>query len=655
MSISPEDSGISGTFATVALPKPPATEDGRGGVFSLSFLALVATQFFVSLNDNMFRWLVVPFGKELIRNSWPDMPAWIQNCMKPEDVALSLGLACFTLPFLVFAAPAGFLADRFSKRGVMVACKAAEIVVIALGVRAIYIGSVPWMFIALFILGGQAMMFITSKLGAIPELVRSEKLATANGLINMVSMAAIITGSVAGNWLYDQTKTARQELWWIYAAALLGVAACGLITSLFIRPLRAADPARPIPWNPAGQTVRDLRILSSKRSLFLATLGSAYFWTLAALSQINIDQFATKHLGVGQQYVGPLLAVLTLGIGGGALLAGIVSRGRVELGLVPLGGLGIAVMSIVLATVPGAEAGQPVGSSYYASCVFLLAMGVTAGLYDIPLQAFVQDRSPPESRGSIMAAYNFLAFAGMLIASGVYWLLSGPLGLSAPAIFLVGGIITVPVVVSIVRLLPFQTTRLAVQFLTRCMYRVRVEGLENVPAGGALVVANHVSWADGVLLGLACPRHPRMIAYAKYFENPWLSWFGRLGRIIPIGTTRKSMVESIRQAREALHDGEIVCIFPEGGISRSGQMQEFRPGFLSILKDTDAPVVPAYLDGLWGSIFSYEGGKCFWKWPKHWRCPISIRFGRPIQQPESVEKVQRAVEELKNADLRPDI
>ena len=171
----------------------------------------MATQFFVSLNDNMFRWLVVPIGKELIGQSWGDMPEIVQQWMKPETLALSLGLACFTLPFLVFAAPAGFLADRFSKRNVMVACKVAEIVVIGLGVAAILVGNVPLMFVMLFILGGQAMMFITSKLGAIPEIVRSDKISAANGLINMVSMAAIIIGSVAGNWLYDLTKPAGQE------------------------------------------------------------------------------------------------------------------------------------------------------------------------------------------------------------------------------------------------------------------------------------------------------------------------------------------------------------------------------------------------------------------------------------------------------------
>jgi acyl-[acyl-carrier-protein]-phospholipid O-acyltransferase / long-chain-fatty-acid--[acyl-carrier-protein] ligase len=647
MSFAPEESGISGTFAPVAMPQGPATADARGGVFSLSFLALVATQFFVSLNDNMFRWLVVPIGKELIAQSWVDMPAGIKSCMAPETLALSLGLASFTLPFLLFASTAGYLADRFSKRRVMVACKVAELAVVGLGVAAILRGNVPLMFLVLFILGGQATIFVTCKLGAIPEIVRSEKISAANGLINMVSMAAIIIGSVAGGWLYALTKPAGQGRWWLSAAALLGVATCGLITSLFIGRLHAANPARTIPWNTAKQTVRDLTGLWSNRSLFLASLGSTYFWALGALSQINIDQFATKHLFVEQQSVGPLLAALTLGIGCGALAAGILSRGKVELGLVPLGGFGIALTSLLLATVPGGSAQHPTQTGYYLSCFFLLAMGATAGLYDIPLQAFVQDRSDPGSRGSIMAAYNFLTFAGMLAASGVYWVLSGPLGLSAPMIFVVGGIVTVPVTIGIVRLMPFRAARMAVRLLADCMYRVRVEGLENIPEGGAVVVANHVSWADGILLGLACPRHPRMVAFAQYFDNPWLGWFGRLGRIIPIGTTRKSMAQSIRLARDALQDGELVCIFPEGGISHNGQLQEFRPGFLSIVNDTDAPVVPVYLDGLWGSIFSYEGGRCFWKWPKRWRYPVTIRFGRPIHEPTDVDEVRRAVEELK--------
>jgi len=605
--------------------------DGRVDVYSRSFLALVATQFFVSLNDNMFRWLIVPIGKELLPSS---------------ETALALGLACFTLPFLVFAAPAGFCADRFSKRQVMVVCKAAEIVVISLGIAAILLGSVSGMFVMLFILGAQAMMFSTSKLGAIPELVRSDRISAANGLINMVSMAAIIIGNVAGNCLYTLTKPAGHSHWWCYASALLGVAICGFVTSLFIGRLPVANPTRPIPWNPAGQTLCDLGSLMSKRPLFLAALGSTYFWTLGALSQINIDQFATKHLFMEQNYVGPLLGILTVGIGGGALLAGMISRGKVELGLVPFGGLGIALTAVLLSVVPSGGSENASFSGYGVSCFLLFAMGASAGLYDIPLQAFLQDRSPSESRGSIMAAYNFLCFAGMLAASGVYWLFTGPLGLSSPMVFLVCGIATVPVTIAITHRLSFQTARFFTWFLTRCVYRVRIEGLERVPEGGALIVANHVSWVDGILLGLACPRHPRMIAYADYFANPWLSWYGRLGRIIPIGATRKSMVEAIRAGREALKQGELVCIFAEGGITRTGEMQAFQPGFLSILKETGAPVVPVHLGGLWGSIFSFEGGKFFWKWPKRWPYPVSIRFGQVIREPSDVDQVRRAVEAL---------
>ncbi len=250
--------------------------------------------------------------------------------------------------------------------------------------------------------------------------------------------------------------------------------------------------------------------------------------------------------------------MLTLGIGGGALLAGIVSRGKVELGLVPLGGLGIALTSMLLATVPGGAAGHPADAGYYTSCV--LAAG--DGRHRRAVRHSLAGVSPrPQPAGIARLDHGGLQLPRVCRhVGGLGRLLAAvrPVGAFRPAIFLVGGIVTVPVTIFIVRLLPFQTTRLAVRLLTNCMYRVRVEGLENVPEhGGALVVANHVSWADGVLLGLACPRHPRMVAYAKYFESPWLGWFGRLGRIIPIGTTRKSMVESIRAAREALQQGEI--------------------------------------------------------------------------------------------------
>jgi acyl-[acyl-carrier-protein]-phospholipid O-acyltransferase/long-chain-fatty-acid--[acyl-carrier-protein] ligase len=178
------------------------------------------------------------------------------------------------------------------------------------------------------------------------------------------------------------------------------------------------------------------------------------------------------------------------------------------------------------------------------------------------------------------------------------------------------------------------------------MYSVKLEGLENVPQTGALIAPNHVSWVDGVLVGLATPRHPRMVVFADYFATPWIDWFGRLARVIPIKPGKKSIVQSLRVARDALGKGELVCVFPEGGITRTGEIREFQPGMLTILKGTDAPVVPVYVDGLWGSIFSFEGGRFFWKIPKKIRPRVTIRFGKPIEHPKDLEQVRQAVIEL---------
>ena len=342
-----------------------------------------------------------------------------------------------------------------------------------------------------------------------------------------------------------------------------------------------------------------------------------------------------------------LLGVLTLGIGGGAMLAGLCSRGKVELGLVPFGSVGIAVTSMLLAAVPGGSAGHPAVSGYYWSGFWLLMLGLTAGLYDIPLQAFLQDRSPPEARGSIMAAYNFLAFAGMLVASGMYWVLSGPLGLSPRTIFFIGGVITLPATFFIIRLLPYQTTRMAARLVVRCLYRLRVEGQENVPpSGGVLLAANHVSWADAILIGLACPRHPRMVAYAKYFESPWLSWFGRLTRIIPIGTTRKSMAESIRAAARRWRRARWCAFFPRAGSREAARSRNFAPAFCRSSKRPTFRWCPSAWEGSGEAFSASRGESSSGNGPAAGPIPSRSASAGPIHQPESPEQVQRAVEEL---------
>ncbi len=611
-----------------------------GGLRNRSFLGLLVTQFLGATNDNIFRWLVVPIGKDL---------AGPGN----EGIALSAGLALLVLPYLLFAAPAGYLADRFSKRNVMLGCKLAEIVLMLLGVGTIWLGNIYLMFAVVFLMGIHSALFSPSKYGAIPEVVRPEQIASANGLIGMSTILAIVLGTVVGGYLYYWTCPLGQSNLHISAATLLGVAVTGTLACTFIRRTPIADPTRQFPLNFAGQSYRDMRTLFANRALLWAALGTALFWSLGGLCQLNVDRFAIGVLGVAQQYVGPLLAMLALGVGLGNVAAGYFSRGRIELGIVPLGAAGIAFGAMLLALAPGVDTAATVFASpgYLWSGICLLLLGLGAGLYDVPLEAFLQQRSPEEQRGAILSASNFLTFSGTILASLVFAGMT-KLELSGRTIFFLSGLCVVPVILCTIWLIPVASVRFFVWILTKVFYRVRLQGLENLPReGGALLVANHVSWIDGVILLTYSPRPIRMIAYSDYIQAPGLGWLARKAGTIPIRPGRpRSVVEALRTARESIRNGELVCIFPEGGLTRTGQMQPFHPGFMAILKDCQEPLIPIRLLGFWGSIFSHYGGKLLWKLPRKLPYPLTIRIGEPMYQVSSVEQVRQAVEQLGNAD-----
>lgn len=750
----------SSTTGAVTAPSPDESHahDGRGGLASRSFIGLLITQMLGAMNDNIFRWFVVPIGKDLVGEEY-------------KTLAVSAGLALLVLPFVLLVSPAAYLSDRFSKRWVIVWCKVAEIVVMILGVAAVLSGSLTAMFAVLFLMGAQSALFGPAKYGGIPEIVRPDRIPAANGLIGMTTIVAIVAGSVLGGYLYTWTTPLGQQNWWASILVLVGVAGVGTLTSLLIQPLPAADPGRRFSLNVAAETVRDVSTLVSRRPLLLAAVGSAFFWSVAGLFTLNVDYFATDDLGVAQRFVGPLLAAVALGVGLGNVMAGLLSRGRIELGIVPVGAAGIAVSAVLLFGSPdtdmvnmrvaiiddekavpesslsdgalpapavhtnkvrlespkhlivhegnrqatyqlalgvkpqadvhvdlgcdaqvtvepstlaftpddwdrpqtitvtavndplieGLHTGtithhfrsrdpvfQGIGdlwnSGYLLSAACLLLLGVAAGMYDVPLQSFLQYNSPENARGSIMAAVNFLTFVGTLVASGIYPLLTQTLGLTGRTIFLLGGLGMIPVVLVVYRLKTYATLRFFFGSLLRLRYRVRIHGLENLPeTGGALVVSNHVSWMDGALLLVAAPRRIRFIALAQFVTPWWIRGLSRVAGVIPIVTGKRSVVQAIRQGREAIRQGELVGIFPEGGITRSGSLQGFRPGFLAVLRETGAPVVPLYIDGMWGSIFSYSGGRFFRKWPRGFRRTFDLWIGQPIEHPGSVAKVREAV------------
>lgn len=671
-------------------------------LLSRSFLGLLVTQLLGATNDNILRWLVIGVGKQYADAS---NVGWI----------LTAGTAAFVLPYLVLAAPAGYLADRFSKRRVIVSCKAAEIGIMILAVVAILIGKVWLLLAVLGLMGAQSALFGPSKLGSIPEMLDGSRISAANGLVGLTTVIATAAGSVVGSVLADVTSPKGQNGWWLSALVLIGVAAAGWSASLLIARLPAANPSRKFPWDAAQQTVRDLKTLADSPGMLNVALGIMFFWSLGGLANLNIDQFAVEGGGSRQGQMAGLLVALVVGVGVGSVLAGVWSKGRVELGILPLGAGGLAFCALMLFTVEG-ELFEPSGDwtpSYVAACVLLLLLGVSGGVFDVPLAAYMQHYSPVKHRGSILAASNFLTFTGILLASVVFGILRLPTKdadvqsvvahfagdeekvalvrrlfddmqasksanqpldqseyareypqhedvvaavydevtghplFSARQIFLLCGVLTIPVFIYIVVLIPQASIRFMAWLVTHTFYRIHLKQPENLPhEGAALLVPNHVSWLDGLLIVAVSPRPVRMIIAGGLVTAWWSRGLAKIMEAIPMRRSHKAARRAIKTARRALNNGELVCIFPEGGISRSGQLQKFRPGMLEILKDTNAAVLPVYLDELWGSIFTFRGGRLFWKWPQLSPRRVSIWFGQKLDRPKNIHEVRDAVQEL---------
>ncbi|MGE5192058.1 MAG: acyl-[ACP]--phospholipid O-acyltransferase, partial [Deltaproteobacteria bacterium] len=629
----------SGEFDPPSLPASPA--DGRAGLTSRGFLCLLATQTLGTLNDNMFRWLAVPVGKHLLGGT-----------EQAGIAALSWGIFWFTLPYLIFPTHAGWLADRFAKRTVIVWCKVAELAVMLLGLGAILSGNSTALFVVLFLAGTQAALFAPAKSGTIPEILKVESLSTGNGLMAMVTIVASAAGMVAGLKMFDAGDPASARSLAIPAAVLSSVAIAGWIASLGIPAVPAARGDFRCPANPLNETWHQLRLLASHKALLRTALGIAFFFLLATLTQANVKLFGESVLQLSEQDTGILMLALVVGVGAGSVLAGIWSGGRVELGIVPLGALGIVAMSVVLfaaGNVGGAASEFLVHRAYFRTLAGLLLLGTAAGLFYVPLEAFLQHRSPREIRGTLLAAANFVCFAGILSTSAILYVMQDVLRVTPRNTFLVIGLATVPIALYVLFLLPQATIRFLMWLISHSIYRLRIYGHENLPeTGGALLVANHVTWIDGAFILISSSRPVRMLAYSDYVRGRLVGWLSDVMGVIPVKASEgpKSIVKSLATARQCILDGELVCIFAEGSLTRTGQLQSFQRGLLKIVEGTGAPVVPVYLDGLWGSIFSFFRGRFFWKLPRKWPYPVGILFGPAIHDPDNVHEVRQAVQDL---------
>ncbi len=586
------------------------------------FQPFVWAQFLGALNDNLYKMAVSLVAVNIAASAGE------------SSTYASLAQAVFVLPFFLFSGYAGHLADALSKRKVLIATSALEILAMSLALAAFVWQSFPMMLAVLFLMALQSTFFSPAKYGIIPEMLPERDLSRGNGLLSMTTFLAIILGTSLGGLLFEASGGAT----WRLGLVLVAVAVAGLVTSLGITRVRPSGAQQPFRLNPWAEVRDGLRRVRSDRPLWLCILGVSYFWFLGAALQISVLLFGKNVIGAEDLGTSLLVTGIALGIGVGSLIAGRWSGDKVELGLVPLAALGMGISCLWIWQI----------ETFAPAMAAMILLGLSGGLFIVPLQSFLQARSPERERGRIFAANNFLNTAGMLLAAALCWALHDWAGLGAAEAIGVLGLLTLVSTLYVLKTVPEYLARFALWLLTHTVYRIRIVGRENIPARGpALLVANHLSNVDGFLVGACIQRFIRFMVYRPYFEKPGLNWVLRRMHAIPVAAgSRSDVMESIERAREELRDGHVVCIFPEGEISRTGNLLPFKRGMEKIVAGLDVPIVPVYLDGVWGSLFSFDQGRSFWKRLRGTPNRVTVMFGTPVPAGSTAGDVRQAVAEL---------
>ena len=590
---------------------------------------LLIAQFFGAFNDNAWKLMVALLA---IRQATAHMaPGPELEAAAQTQTALTFII--FTLPLVLLSLVGGTLADRLSKRTVIISIKVVEVLLMSAGAVALWLNPAGGMLplIVLCGMGAHSALFAPSKYGILPELIPHERLAAGNGLLEVWTFAAILTGTAAGGFLL---QSAGDQVW-MAPLALAAMSVVGLIASFAVP---RVSPARTS--GGVGSTIRVAwAAIQSERLLRLAIPGEIFFWTIASLFAQNILVYAKAVLHLSDAKSGLPLTLLSVGIGVGAILVGRLSQNRIEYGLVPLGALGASIaLSLLGALTP----------PLFGTFLILGLLGVSCSFIFVPLNAILQWRSPPDRRGAVISFSNTCVFTGILLGS----LAGGSLanaGFSTSNIFLITAGVTIGGTLWALRLMPDVFLRLVLVILTNTLYRVRIVGQDHVPqSGGALLVPNHMSFVDGFLLMASVDRPIRFVVDAAYATHPLLTWLMTAMKVIPIASTGgpRIILRALRDAGQALDDGEVVCIFPEGQITRTGTLLSFRRGFERIVKGRQVPVIPVHLDRVWGSIFSFERGRFLRKWPERIPYPLTVSFGTPLPSDTSAHELRTAIRTL---------
>ena len=570
------------------------------------------TQFLGAGNDNVYKNALVIF----VAFHAATLTSLDTNAL------VNLAGAVFIAPFVVFSATAGQLADKLEKSRLIRWIKLLEIAIMVVGLAGFWRRDLTLLFTALALLGVHSTLFGPVKYAILPQTLKPDELIGGNGLVEMGTFVAILIGTIVGGLVVAIEGNGPV----LAGAVALAVAIAGYIASRFVPPLPAVDPGLAINWNPFSETWKNLRIAHGNYVVWQSMLGISWFWFYGAVFLAQFAGFARDTLGGNEHVVTLLLALFSVGIGIGSLLCERLSGRRVELGLVPFGSIGLTIFAIDLWLASrnlhaSGLAGLDVffaNVAHWRVAADLVLIGLFGGFFIVPLYALIQERSPPSHRSRIIAANNILN-AIFLVVSALIAIALLAAGLSIPELFLVTALMNAAVAIYIFRLVPEFLMRFLAWLLIHTFYRVDESGLDNIPEeGGCIVVCNHVSYVDAVVIA-ACVRRPiRFVMDHHIFRVPLLSFIFRTMRTIPIAPAKEDprmKDQAFAEAARALEAGEIVGIFPEGRLTETGELNPFRPGVQQMIETTPVPVVPMALSGLWGSFFSRSAnGKAMRRW-----------------------------------------
>ncbi len=569
------------------------------------FLPFFCTQFLGAFNDNVYKNALVILLA---------FHAASLTAINPGTL-LNLCAGLFILPFFLFSATAGQIADKYDKASIIRYVKLLEIAIMFAGAAGFFFQNVALLMAVLFLMGLHSTIFGPVKYSILPQHLRPTEIVGGNGLVEMGTFLAILLGTILGGLL-----VARAQFALYVSATVVSIAVLGYLAS---RAIPAAPPAAPdlkINWNPLTESWANLQFTRRNRTVFLSVLGVSWFWFYGATLLTQLPNYCKEVLGGNEQVATVMLAVFSVGVGSGSLLCERLSGHKVEIGLVPFGSIGLSVFALDLffasplgggATLIGAA--EFLARAGSARILFDLVMiGVFGGFYIVPLYALIQTRSERSHQSRIIAGNNILN-ALFMVASAALSALLLYAGYTIPQIFLAIGLLNALVAVYIYTLVPEFLMRFLIWLLMHTVYRLEKRGLENIPdEGAALIVCNHVSFVDALIIVAASRRPIRFVMDHQIFRMPVLSFIFRTGRMIPIAPRKENPLLLERAYEEidaALRAGDLVGIFPEGRITDTGDLYPFKPGVTRILARTPVPVVPLALRGLWGSFFSRIDGR----------------------------------------------